>query len=146
MGTIIFEPVTLTWEFDLLFKNFDLAYNFWTVIPRALIFHKIIPCDKIFLWVPLFLTMWPWPGSLTHFLKQRFTITLLITFEMWVLELWYFSWVFLVIRPFSGYLYFWPFDLDLGVWPLFEKKTLTLLVTFEQWVQELWYFTWVFLW
>ena len=34
------------------------------------------------------------------------TLTLLITFEQWVLELWYFTWVFLVIRPFSGYNYF----------------------------------------
>ena len=65
---------------------------------------------------------------------------LLITFEQWVLELWYFTWVFLVIRPFCGYYYFLPCDLDFGVWPIF-LKTLTLLKTFEQWVLELWYFT-----
>ena len=65
------------------------------------------------------------------------SLTLLITFEQWVLERWYFTWVFLVIRPFRGYHYFWPCDLDLGVWPFF--KTLTLLITFEQWVLELWY-------
>ena len=59
-----------------------------------------------------------------------------------MLELWYFTWVFLVIRPFCEYYYFWPCDLDLGVWPIF-LKTLTLLKTFEQWVLELWYFTWV---
>ena len=55
-----------------------------------------------------------------------------------------FTWVLLVIRPFRGYHYFLPCDLDLVVWPIF-LKTLTLLITFEQWVLELWYFTWVFL-
>ena len=47
------------------------------------------------------------------------TLTLLITFEQWVLELWFFTWVFLVIRPFRGYHYFLPCDLDLGVWAIF---------------------------
>ena len=41
------------------------------------------------------------------------TLTLLIIFEQWVLELWYFIWVFLVLRPFRGYHYFWRCDLDL---------------------------------
>ena len=57
MGTIIFDLVTLTSEFDPLFDNFNLAYNFWTVSARALIFHRSIPCDKTFPWVPLFLTL-----------------------------------------------------------------------------------------
>ena len=96
--------------------NFNLANNFWTVSARALIFHMSIPCNKTFQWVPLFFTLWPWPWSLTYFLK---TLTLLITLEQWVLELWYFTWVFLVTRPFSGYHYFLPCDLDLGVWPTF---------------------------
>ena len=141
MDTIIFDPVTLTLEFDLLFKNFNLVNNFWTVSSKALIFHMSIPCDKTFQWVPLFFTMWPWPSCLIYFLK---TLNLLITFEQWVLELWYFTWVFLVIRPFSGYHYFftpWP-------WPsclIYFWKLLTLLITFELWVLELWYFTWVFL-
>ena len=71
------------------------------------------------------------------------TLTLLITFEQWMLELWYFTWLSLVIRPFRGYHYFLPGDLDLGVWPILKKSTL--LITIEQWVLELWYFTWVFL-
>ena len=63
-----------------------------------------------------------------------------ITFEQRVLELSYFTWVFLVIRPL-----FFPCDLDLRVWPIFWKKTtLTLLMTLEQWVLELRYFTLVF--
>ena len=94
--------------------NFNLAYNLWTVSARALIFHMNIPCDKTFLCVPLFFTLWPWP--LTLFLK---TLTLLITCEQWVIELWYFKWVFPVLRPFWGYHYFLHCDLVLGVWPIF---------------------------
>ena len=56
--------------------NFYLANNFWTVSARAFIFHMCIPCEKTFLCVPLFFPLWPWPWSLTHFLK---TLTLLIT-------------------------------------------------------------------
>ena len=63
---------------------FNLANNFWTGSARALIFHMNIPCEKTFLWVPLFFTLWPWSWSLIHFLK---TLTLLITFERWVLFL-----------------------------------------------------------
>ena len=55
--------------------NFNLANNFWKVSARALVFHMSIPCDKTFPWVPLFFTLWPWPWSLTHFLK---TLTYLI--------------------------------------------------------------------
>ena len=95
--------------------NVNLANNFWTVSARALIFHMSIPCDKTFPWIPFF---YPWPWSLTFFFK---TLTLQIAFEQWVLELWNFTWVFFVIRPFSGYHYFLPCDLDLGVWPIFWK-------------------------
>ena len=114
MGTIIYDPVTLTLEFDPFFENFNLANNFWIVGARALIFLMSIPCDKTFQWVPLFFTLWPWPWSLTYFLK---ILTLLITFEQWVLELQYFTWVFLVIRPFVGTIIFylvtltWEYDL-----------------------------------
>ena len=108
--SIIFDPVTLTLEFDPFKKNFNLTYNFWTVSARALIFHMSIPCDKTFLLVPLFFILWPWPWSLNHFLK---TLTILITFEQWVLELWHFTWVSLMIRPLVA-LFFtltWEFDL-----------------------------------
>ena len=91
--------------------NLNLAYNFWTMNARALIFHMNIPCDKTLFFDTVTLTL-----SLTHFLK---TLTLLITFEQWVPELWYFIWVFLVIIPFRGYHYFWLCDLDLGVCPIF---------------------------
>ena len=69
--------------------NFSLANKFWTVSARTLIFHMNIPCDKTFPWVPL--------------LFYPVTLTLLLTFEQRVLEVWYFTWVFLVIRPFFGY-------------------------------------------
>ena len=45
------------------------------------------------------------------------TVSLLITFVQWVLQPWYFTWAFLVIRPFCGYHYFLHCDLDLGAWP-----------------------------
>ena len=61
LGTIIFYPVTLTSEFDPFLENFNLANNFWTVSAKALIFHISISCDKAFRWVPLFMTLWPWP-------------------------------------------------------------------------------------
>ena len=121
MGTIILTLwPSLTLEFDPFFENFILAYNFWTVSARALMFHMSIPCDKTFSWIPLFFTLWPWPRSLTHFLK---TLPLLITFEQWVLEHWYYTWVFLVTRPFCGWHYLWPCDLDLWVWPIFDNFT-----------------------
>ena len=107
-----------------------------TTMVHFLIFHM----NKTFPWVPIFFTLWSWPWSLTHSLK---TLTLLITFEQWVLELWYFTWVFLVIRPFRGYHNFLPCDLDLGVDPFFENFNLG----YNFWTvsAELWYFTWVFL-
>ena len=54
---IIFDLVTLTLGFYLIFENFKLALNnFWTVSARALIFHMSIPGDKTVTWLPLF---WP---------------------------------------------------------------------------------------
>ena len=51
-GTISFDTVTLTFEFDPFFiENFNFANNFWTVSARALIFHMSIPYDKSFLLV-----------------------------------------------------------------------------------------------
>ena len=55
MGTNIFYPVTLTLEFDLIFKN--LANNFWIVSARVLIFNMSIDCDKTFLFYPVTLTL-----------------------------------------------------------------------------------------
>ena len=49
----------------------------------------------------------------------------MLTFNPWVLELWCFTWVYLVLILFRGYLFYWPYDLDLGVWPFFENFNLT---------------------
>ena len=100
--------------------NFNLANNFWTVSARAL------------LWVPKFLTWDLDLGVCCIFLK---TLTLLITFEQWVLNFWYFTWVCLVTGPFCG----WP--CNLGVWPTFENFNLVKYFTFEQWMIEFSYFT-----
>ena len=63
------------------------------------------------------------PFFLFFFLFSFFfkILTMLITFEQWVQELWYFTWIFPVIRLFRGWHYFLPCDLDLGVWPIFWK-------------------------
>ena len=55
VGTYNFNNVTL--KFYLIFKNFNLAYNFWTVSVRAFIFLTNIPSDKIFLLVLSLLTL-----------------------------------------------------------------------------------------
>jgi hypothetical protein len=94
--------------------NFNLAYNFWMVCTRALIFPMSVPYGKTFPWVPNFLTMWPW--CLTYLQK---TLTLAITFKWYVLGCWYFTWVFLVTRYFHGCQNFWPCDLDLDIWPTY---------------------------
>ena len=107
--------------FVLSLWNFNLANNFWTVSAKAFIFHMNIPCNKTFPLVPLLLTLWSWPCSLTHFKKKTKTFTLLITFEQWELELWYFTLIFPVIRPFRGDHYVLPCDLDLWVWPIYWK-------------------------
>ena len=86
---------------------------------RALILHKCIPCDKTFLSIPKFLTLWPWPWLLTYFWKN---LTLAITFEPKEVGLSYFTFVFLVARPFCWNQNFLPHDLDLDFWPTFEKK------------------------
>ena len=119
-GSYWFCPVchSVILSFCPLFWNFNLANNFWTVSARALIFHMSILCNKTFPWIPLFFTLWPWSWSLIDFFK---TLTLQITFEQLVQELWYSTWVFLVIKPFIGYHYFLPCDLDLVVWPIFWK-------------------------
>ena len=99
-------------------KNFNLGHNFQTRRGRALILHMCIPCDQTFHMVPQVLTLWPWPWSLTYFWK---TLTLAITFLPVEVGLSYCTCVFLVTRPFPWYHSFWPHDLDLEVWPTFEK-------------------------
>ena len=61
MGANNIDPVTLIFEFGLLFENFRFANNFLNMqwlSARIFIFYMNIPCDKIFLLV--LLTYWPW--------------------------------------------------------------------------------------
>ena len=117
MVAIIFDFLTL--EFDLFFENINLANNLWTVSAklfvlnlftmtfdfflkteighnfliiniRAFILHKSISCDKIFLLVSRYWSLWPntdlghlwnwqWSGNLffttTSFLNVLFYVT-----------------------------------------------------------------------
>ena len=70
MGTTIFDIVTLTLTFDLLLKYFSLGHSFLTRRGRAFVLHMYIPCDKTCPWITQFLTLWPWPWSLTFFKKN----------------------------------------------------------------------------
>ena len=54
MGTVIFDPVTMALEFDLLFENLNLDYKSWTMNVRDLIFHVSNPSDKTFPWYQYF--------------------------------------------------------------------------------------------
>ena len=116
-----FDLVTLTLKFDLLLKNFNLGHIFQTRSDRAFILHMCIPCDKTFQMVPYYLTLWPWPWSLTYFWK---TLTLAITFKPEVIGLSYCTCVFLVTRPFTWYHNFRPYDFNLEVWPTCENFNL----------------------
>ena len=55
-------------------------------------------------------------------------LTLAITFLPEVVGLSYCTCVFLVTRPFTWYHNFWPRDLDLELWPTFEKLQPWLLL------------------
>ena len=55
---------------SLICLRLHLANYFWTVSPRALIFHTSIPSNKMLSLVPTFFSRWPWPWSLTYFLKN----------------------------------------------------------------------------
>ena len=62
---IALESVLAAWT-----KNFNLGHNFQTIKDKAFIFHMCIPYDNTFRMVPLCLTLWPWPWSLTYFWKN----------------------------------------------------------------------------
>ena len=66
----IFYLVTLTLTFDLLLKKLNLDHNLWSRSDRVLILHTSIPCDKTFLLIPIFLTLWPWPWLWPTFEKD----------------------------------------------------------------------------
>ena len=65
-----------------------------------------------------------WPWSWTYFWK---TLTLAITFKPEEMGFSYYTCVFLVTRLFTVYHNFWLCDLDLEVWPTFEKLSPWML-------------------
>ena len=67
----MFDPLTLTLEFDPFFKNFNLAHYFGIVSARALIFHMNIPCDEIFLYLLNLLVL-----TFDQFNKKKFTLVI----------------------------------------------------------------------
>ena len=75
---------------------------------------------------------------------SRVNFTLVITFKPLEIRLSYYTCWFLVIRPFYPYQKIWPCDLDLDIWPTFEKN-LTLAITFEPREIRLSYYRYVFL-
>ena len=112
MGTNNFDLVTFSPKFDLFIENFNLANNLWTVNARALIFHMNIPSGKNFLYVQ---TCWSCDLDLRVWPFKKRTLTLLITFEQWVLELWFFTEEFHETRFLYGYQQFELCDIDLQV-------------------------------
>jgi hypothetical protein len=59
-GTKTFDLMTLIMNFDLVVKNFNLSYIFWTKCTRALILDIEMHYEETFLLVPRRLTLWPW--------------------------------------------------------------------------------------
>jgi hypothetical protein len=108
----------LTLKLDLLIENFNIGYIFWLISTKALTFHMSVSCDKTFLLVPTNMTFWPWCLNLLK------TLTLAITFEWYILGLWYFTWVFLVIKPYHGYKRFDLVTLTLVFKPLIDNFNL----------------------
>ena len=99
----------------VLFKNFNLDHNLWTVRDGAFIFHMCIPCDK----------------TLSQHTIIFYLLTLTLKFDLLsknfnlghnlrtVRDIFHMH--FLGTRPFTSYHNFWPSDLDLEVWPTFQK-------------------------
>jgi hypothetical protein len=89
------------WCLTYIIKSLTLCIHFWLVCTRTLVFRTSVCCDKFFQMVQTSFTLWPWPLCLTGKLK---IFTLALSFECYVLGLWYCTWVFLKTRPWHGYI------------------------------------------
>ena len=135
------SPYYLVLEYYLLLENIKLVKNFWTVSATVYSFHMNIYSGKVFPWVLVFFTLWHWSWNLTYFLNP---LTCLITFEHWVLNLWFFTWKFYETRlPWVPTI--------LNIWHLpwrltcfFKTFSLANIRTFELWVIEFIHFTLLF--
>ena len=100
---------------DVWTKTLTLAITFLTEEIGLSYYACVFIVTRPFSWYRNFLTLWPWPWSLTYFWK---TLTLAITFLPEEVGLSYCTCVFLETRLFTMYLNFWLRDLDLEVWLL----------------------------
>ena len=108
--------------FDLLFRILKLCINFWTERGRAFMLRMDIPYGKTFLSIPNF---WSHDLDLQDWLAfEKKTLTLALTFEPKEMWLSYCAWIFLVARPFCQYQIFLSCDIDLQLWPTYEKTFL----------------------
>jgi hypothetical protein len=128
-----FDLVTLTLVSDLL----KLEPCLYFVNGRYQDFHMSVCCDKILLWVPIDFTLWPWPRYLIYLLKTNhgYIFGMAISFEWYVLGLWYLTWVLFVTRPSMG-----TNKLTLWLW----RWHLTYFLN-DWYVVRLGYFMWLFL-
>ena len=123
-GVLVFLPV---FHSVLLSETLTLLITFEQWVLELWYFTWIFR-DKTFLWVPLFFTLWPWPWSLTHFLKACHK-------KQWVLELWYFTWIFIYVS--TIFFYPWPwslthffenFNLANNFWTVSARASLELAI------------------
>ena len=56
-----------------IFENCNICHSFWTINGRDFIFHKYIPCDLSFWFIPKVLTFWHWQWPLTY-ISENFNI------------------------------------------------------------------------
>ena len=98
-----------------------------------------IPYDEAFPFIPKFLTLtvtWPLTNISENFIYA-------ISFELLEVVLSYFTWPFLVMRPFHSFPNFGPCDLDRDLWPTY-LNILSFAVSFEPLEAGLLYFTFTF--
>ena len=109
-------------------KKLKVLHTFWQI--RMKNWTKVrFYMGMVYSWIPqcisidlttVFVDMPPWSKieaycfcSVCHSIILSETLTLLESFELWVLELWYYTWVFLMSRTFRWYHYLLYCDLHL---------------------------------
>ena len=111
---LVARPFCWYWKF----WPCDLDLDFWPTFEKKNLTLTLDipcgnPCGKTSLSIPKILTV-----TLTYFWNN---LTLGLTFEHKEIELSYYTWIYLIARPFCTYQNFWSHNLDLQLWPIFEK-------------------------
>jgi hypothetical protein len=79
IGTFDFALMTLTLEFDLFLRNFNIGHFLWILINRIFIFHLWISFDNTSVLVPSFLAFHiPHVGPFSLYLKIHDPVTLTV--------------------------------------------------------------------